>query len=145
MIERIIEWIEACEFDHDPELWKELIKEEVGELDEAYNLMCLFQESSSPADILDALGDLLWVTIGMIHNMGYDWEKVIKTIIESNNSKFCSTELEAQTSVTLYSKQGIGAYYKKVGDVYVIKRASDHKVLKGINYKKPDWSWVETT
>lgn len=151
MIKRIVKWIEKCGFEKDPGLWQSLIKEEVTELDEAITLVCLDQGTFSPnwdktdkhPEILDALGDLLWVTIGMIHNMGYDPEEVLRTIAESNESKFCYNLQDAKASVNRYVELGTDAYYWLEGDKWVIKRMSDHKVLKGINFKEPDWSWVK--
>jgi acetyl-CoA acetyltransferase len=57
----------------------------------------------------------------------------------SNLSKACSTQEEAQATVELRSQeQGEGCHYEQVADKYVVYRTRDRKVMKSINYFKPD-------
>lgn len=59
------------------ELYKNLIREEFGELEEAGNHV----------DALDALIDILVVTIGALHSLGVDSEGAWREVIRSNMSK----------------------------------------------------------
>ena len=57
----------------------------------------------------------------------------------SNMSKSCSTEEEALETVTLRSKeQAEPCHHEKVGDRYVVYRTRDRKVMKSINYYRPN-------
>jgi len=59
----------------------------------------------------------------------------------SNLSKACSTEAEAQETVKVRSQeQGADCHYERVGDKYVVYRSHDRKVMKSINYFRPDLS-----
>ncbi len=54
-------------------------------------------------------------------------------------SKACKTEEEAKKTVTLRTKeQGEECYYEKVGDYYIVYRKRDKKVMKSINYFRPN-------
>ena len=54
-------------------------------------------------------------------------------------SKSCKTEEEAKETVTLRAKeQGEECYFEKVGDRYVVYRLRDKKVMKSINYFRPN-------
>jgi hypothetical protein len=54
-------------------------------------------------------------------------------------SKSCKTQEEARQTVTLRAKeQGEECHFEKVGDRYVVYRTRDRKVMKSINYFRPD-------
>ena len=56
-------------------------------------------------------------------------------------SKSCSTEEEAMETVTVRSKeQAEPCHYEKVEERYIVYRSRDRKVMKSINYYKPDLS-----
>ena len=61
-------------------LYRKLIAEEVGELHEAV-------ENNDRVEQLDALIDILVVTIGALHSMGADVEGAWKEVIRSNLAK----------------------------------------------------------
>lgn len=61
-------------------LYRSLIAEEVGELDEAI-------QDNNRVEMLDALLDILVVTIGAMHSLGVDEENAWKEVIASNMSK----------------------------------------------------------
>ena len=61
-------------------LYRNLIAEEVGELNEAV-------KNEDSVEQLDALIDILVVTIGAIHSMGADAEGAWKEVIQTNMSK----------------------------------------------------------
>ena len=54
-------------------------------------------------------------------------------------SKSCSTEEEAMETVAVRSKeQAEPCHFEKVEDRYVVYRTRDRKVMKSINYYRPD-------
>ena len=61
-------------------LYRKLITEEVKELDEAINV-------DDKVEKLDALLDIMVVTLGAIHSLGVDDENAWKEVISSNMSK----------------------------------------------------------
>ena len=57
----------------------------------------------------------------------------------SNMSKACKTKDEAIETVKVRSKeQGVKCHYEKVGKYYIVYRSADRKVMKSINYFKPN-------
>jgi predicted HAD superfamily Cof-like phosphohydrolase len=84
-------------------LYKSLITEEFNELQDADNLV----------DELDALIDILVVTIGALHSGGYDAEGAWKEVMRSNFSK-----IDKETGM--------------------VRKREDGKVLKPITYSPPD-------
>ena len=57
----------------------------------------------------------------------------------SNLSKVCKTEEEARLTVIKRSQeQNEPCHFEKVGDYYIVYRTRDMKVMKSINYFKPD-------
>jgi len=62
------------------DLYRTLIAEEVGELDDAIS-------EKDRVEMLDALLDILVVTIGAMHSLGIDEENAWKEVISSNMSK----------------------------------------------------------
>lgn len=113
-----------------------LIKEELGELEDAL-------KSNNKKEVLDASGDLLWVVIRLLMDIGvYNTiGKIIEKIYHSNMSKACYSEQEAINSVKVYQEKGIHTYYRKKENeqVWIIYRMSDNKVLKSINFQEPDF------
>lgn len=90
------------------------------------------------AHVLD-LQNSIQNTIILAFDMGFKGEQIQKAfqLVHSNNmSKFCKSVKEAIASVQEYSIQGVEAFWQRRGDIYVILRKEDGKVLKGINYKK---------
>lgn len=113
----------------------DFIREELEEYKEA----C---EKGDIVEVLDALCDITYVSLGngaMLHGLK---DKVLPAYAEvqaSNMSKACSTEDEAKKTVEIRSKeQGEDCHYEKVDDKYVVYRSRDKKVMKSINYFKPD-------
>ena len=54
-------------------------------------------------------------------------------------SKSCSTKEEAMETVTLRSKeQNESCHFEQVKDRFVVYRTRDRKVMKSINYYRPD-------
>jgi predicted HAD superfamily Cof-like phosphohydrolase len=86
-------------------MYVKLIDEEHQELLEA-------TLSEDPVEQLDALIDILVVTIGAIHSMGADGEGAWREVMRSN--------------------------FSKVGEDGKVRKREDGKVLKPINYSPPD-------
>lgn len=116
----------------DEKLWRfrlELIKEEVRELEEAL-------ETGDLIEVGDAFADIRYVLGGAEHTFGFAdiMPTLFAEVHRSNMTKYCTTVEEAKDTVGKYLNDGIGVHYEKVGDVYVIYRNEDNKVLKSINY-----------
>lgn len=84
-------------------LYKKLIEEEVGEL----------RDAKSQLDELDALTDILVVTIGAIHSMGADGEGAWKEVMRTNFAKIDK-------------------------DTGKVRKREDGKVLKPLGWTPPD-------
>lgn len=87
------------------ELYLNLIKEEVAELQVAVN-------DCDPVEQLDALIDILVVTIGAIHSGGFDAEGAWKEVMRSN--------------------------FAKIGDDGKVRKREDGKVLKPTGWTAPE-------
>ena len=88
-------------------LYTKLIEEEFKELKIAI-------DDNDKVETLDALVDILVVTIGAIHSMGADGEGAWKEVMRSN--------------------------FSKVGEDGKVRKREDGKVLKPINYSPPELS-----
>ena len=113
----------------------DFIQEELAEYKEA----C---EKGDIVEILDALCDIAYVSLGngtMLHGLkGHIW-KAYQEVQASNMSKSCVNEEEAELTVTQRSKeQGESCHFEKIGNRYVVYRTRDRKVMKSINYFRPD-------
>ena len=106
---------------------------------EEYKQAC---ESGDIVEILDALCDIAYVSIGngaMLHGLKDKIWPAYMEVQASNLSKACSTQEEAQKTVETRSKeQGEACHYEQVGNKYIVYRTRDRKVMKSINYFKPD-------
>ncbi len=119
-----------------------LIREEFNELQDAV-------KDKDMTETLDALSDILVVVYGMGAAFGLDLDKGMGLVHDSNMSKICSTEEEAQQTVEWYKQQyseGNQPYdtpnYRPSpdGDRWVVYNESTGKILKSINYKPVDFS-----
>ena len=106
---------------------------------EEYREAC---ERGDIVEVLDALCDITYVSLGngvMLHGLKDKIWPAYQEVQASNMSKACKTEEEAKETVTQRSKeQGEECHYEKVGDRYVVYRSRDRKVMKSINYFRPD-------
>tara|TARA_R110001583_G_scaffold20678_1_gene79218 strand:- start:641 stop:1210 length:570 start_codon:yes stop_codon:yes gene_type:complete len=106
---------------------------------EEYKEAC---EKGDIVGVLDALCDITYVSLGngtMLHGLkGQIWE-AYQEVQASNMSKSCTTEDEAkETCVVRTSEQKEKCHWEKVGDRYVVYRTRDRKVMKSIDYFKPN-------
>ena len=107
---------------------------------EEYREAC---ERGDIVEILDALCDIAYVSLGngtMLHGLK---DKIWPAYLEvqaSNMSKACSSEEEALETVRVRSEeQGEECYFEKVAEGrYIVYRKRDKKVMKSINYFRPD-------
>ena len=106
---------------------------------EEYKEAC---ETGNIVEILDALCDIAYVSIGngaMLHGLKDKLWDAYQEVQASNMSKACVNEEEAQATVELRSKeQNEPCHYEKVGDYFIVYRSSDRKVMKNVNYFRPD-------
>ena len=106
---------------------------------EEYREAC---ERGDIVEVLDALCDIAYVSIGngtMLHGLkGKIWE-AYQEVQASNMSKACKTEEEANATVEVRTKQHKEpCHYEQVGDHYIVYRTRDRKVMKSVNYYRPD-------
>ena len=104
-----------------------------------------YQEACQNGDIveiLDAICDIAYVTLGnatMLHGLKDKIWPAYKEVQASNMSKSCKTEEEATQTVTQRAKeQDSPCHFEKVGDYYVVYRTRDRKVMKSLNYFRPN-------
>ena len=99
-------------------------------------------EAGDIVEVLDALCDIAYVSIGngaMLHGLKDRLWDAYQEVQASNMSKACVDEEEAQATVLRRSEeQNEGCHFEKVGDYYIVYRTRDRKVMKNINYFRPD-------
>lgn len=122
-----------------------LIKEEVNEL------LSALKSNNDLAELCDAYFDTLWVVTQAAMLNGLNINDINRAGFFSNMSKFCKTYEEALDSTEAYIK---GEHPAKMGtqvECYIddnedgsftIKRTSDSKIMKSINFKEPDFSFI---
>ena len=113
----------------------DFIQEELAEYKEA----C---ENGDIVEVLDALCDITYVSLGngtMLHGLkGKIWN-AYQEVQASNMSKACKTEEEAiETAKSESARVGEETHYEQVGEYWVVYRSRDRKVLKSINYFRPN-------
>ena len=106
---------------------------------EEYKHAC---EQGDIVEILDALCDIAYVSFGngtMLHGLKDKVWPAYQEVQASNLSKACSSEEEAQETVRVRSaEQKESCHYEQVGRYYIVYRTRDRKVMKNINYFRPD-------
>lgn len=111
------------------------IQEELDELKEAV-------EEKNIVEILDALLDITYVGLGngaMVFGLKDKMWAGYQEVQASNLSKICNTLEEAEETVRVRSEeQGTPCHYEEVNGKYVVYRSHDNKVMKSINYFRPD-------
>ena len=119
--------------------WKfvyDFILEELEEYKEA----C---ERGDIVEVLDALCDIAYVSIGngtMLHGLKDKIWPAYQEVQASNMSKACKSEKEALDTVRVRSEeQGEACHFEKLEEGrYIVYRTKDKKVMKSINYFKPN-------
>jgi len=119
--------------------WKFVYDFILEELEE-YREAC---ERGDIVEVLDALCDIAYVSIGngtMLHGLK---DKIWPAYLEvqaSNMSKACKTEEEAIQTVSKRTEEyGEACHFEKVEEGrYIVYRTADRKVMKSINYFRPN-------
>ena len=121
----------------DAEFVINFIQEELDELREAV-------EQENIQEVLDAILDITYVGLGngaMVFGLKDKIWEAYQEVQASNLSKICTTLEEAKETVKVRSEQqGEPCHYEEVGSNYVVYRTSDKKVMKSVNYFRPDLS-----
>lgn len=132
-------------FTENPKLVKlrlDLITEEVKELQEAI-------KNHDMKETIDALADILYVVYGAGSSFGIDLNKAFNIVHESNMSKSCLLEEDAQLTVQQYKQQykdGKSPYdsatyrYNQEEGYYVIYNESTGKILKNMFYTEANFN-----
>jgi hypothetical protein len=106
---------------------------------EEYKHAC---ETGNIVEVLDALCDITYVSLGngsCLHGLKDKVWPAYQEVQASNLSKACSSEEDAQETVRVRSQeQGEACHYEKIGGYYIVYRTRDRKVMKNINYFRPD-------
>jgi len=106
---------------------------------EEYKEAC---ETGNIVEVLDALSDITYVATGngtLLHGLKDKIWEAYQEVHRSNMSKACSTEEEALETVKVRSQeQGEECHFEKVGNFYVVYRSRDRKVMKNVNYFRPN-------
>ena len=106
---------------------------------EEYKHAC---ETGNIVEVLDALCDITYVSLGngaMLHGLKDKIEDAYAEVQASNISKACKDEEEAKQTVKIRAEeQNEPCHYEKVGDYWIVYRSRDRKVMKNINYFKPN-------
>jgi len=106
---------------------------------EEYKHAC---ETGDIVEVLDALCDITYVSLGngaMLHGLKDKVWPAYQEVQASNLSKACISEEEAQETVRVRStEQEEPCHYEQVGKYYIVYRTRDRKVMKNINYFRPD-------
>ena len=107
---------------------------------EEYKEAC---ERGDIVEVLDALCDITYVSLGngtMLHGLKNKIWPAYKEVQASNMSKACETEAEALQTVSERTKeQGEACHFEKITEGrYIVYRSRDKKVMKSINYFRPD-------
>jgi len=106
---------------------------------EEYKHAC---ETGNIVEVLDALCDITYVSLGngaMLHGLKDKVWPAYQEVQASNLSKACTSEEEAQETVRVRSaEQKEPCHYEQVGKYFIVYRTRDRKVMKNINYFRPD-------
>ena len=108
---------------------------------EEYKHAC---ETGNIVEVLDALCDIAYESIGngvMLHGLKDQILPAYAEVQASNMSKVCKNEIEAKETVKIRSEQQVElCHYEKVGEYFIVYRSRDKKVMKNINYFRPNLS-----
>ena len=106
---------------------------------EEYKEAC---EKGDIVEILDALCDITYVSLGngtMLHGLKDKIWPAYQEVQASNMSKVCKTQEQAARTVEVRSEeQGEPCHWEQVGDMYIVYRTRDRKVMKSLTYFRPD-------
>lgn len=110
-----------------------LLREELKELEEAI-------ANNDLVEAADAFADIQYVLSGAIleFGLGDKFRSLFEEVHRSNMSKTCATRKEAEETVEHYRSQGQEGLIEASGDVFLVYRTDDRKVLKNVHYSPAD-------
>lgn len=110
-----------------------LLQEELNELKDAI-------ANNDLVEIADALCDLQYVLSGAVleFGLGEKFVTLFNEVQRSNMSKACTTQEEADETISFYKEKGEDAFAQKSGVKINVHRVSDNKVLKNKYYSPAD-------
>lgn len=117
----------------------------IDNLGEAYDNLETETKTANFTNTINSTMEVLYLTYVIGNIMGVDLDKSIQMVHESNMSKICSSEEEAQKTVQWY-KENETRYdspcYRKseFTDGFVVFNESTGKILKNVNYHAVDLS-----
>lgn len=91
---------------------------------------------------MDAFCDLQYVLSGAILEFGLHnvFGSAFTEVHRSNMSKMCKSLEEAQRTIDKCSAENVPAYSVQKGNLWMVKRVSDNKTIKSIDYSPADLS-----
>ena len=128
---------------------KQLVDLRINLIKEEFEELCDALKSHDRKEVIDALGDILYVVYGAADTFGIgtDIYKAFNIIQNSNMSKFCTSEQEAKETVehyknndTRYDTPNYRTVINKDGkELFVVFNKSTGKILKSINYTEANF------
>ena len=114
---------------------------------EEYREAC---EKGDIVEVLDALCDIAYVSLGngtMLHGLKDKIWPAYQEVQASNMSKACTSKEEALDTISLRSEeQGEACHFEEIAPGrFIVYRSRDKKVMKSINYFRPDLTQFFTT
>lgn len=113
-----------------------------GLIDEENKELLDAASASDLVEIADALCDLQYVVSGAVRAYGFSpslFEELFNEVQRSNMSKVCNSHEEAYDTMVKYQKEGVITHINDMENgQYTVVRASDHKVMKSINFSEPN-------
>lgn len=114
-------------------------------IDEEYKELCQAVAENDFTEVVDALGDILYVVYGMGLRIGVNLDQVFDIIHKSNMSKLCETEQIALETVehykTLPGFENVNVGYRGTSNgQYTVYNIDTGKVLKSKYFHTPDFS-----
>ena len=110
-----------------------LLQEELDELKQAL-------ADGDKVEMVDALCDIQYVLSGAIleFGTGNKFAELFDEVHRSNMSKACQTREEAEATLLKYKELGQEGEIVAKGDVFLVYRKADGKVLKSVSYSPVD-------
>lgn len=110
-----------------------LLREELKELEEAIT-------ANDLTEVADALADLQYVLSGAVleFGLGEHFKALFDEVHRSNMSKTCASRAEAEATLAHYATLGQAGRIEPSGEVFLVYRTDDGKVLKNVNYSPAD-------
>ncbi len=110
-----------------------LLQEELDELREAI-------ADGDIVEVADALADLQYVLSGAVleFGLGDKFRALFEEVHRSNMSKTCATREEAEATLAYYRALDQTGRVEASGEVFLVYRTEDNKVLKNVHYSPAD-------